>query len=309
MKFPTRRLRPYKYGKSEHPFSKRSFFWQVPIFLMYNPPTKLAEIYATPKSELAEDDLSFLRAMIDRPPPPPEPIDFNFLQNELVKRRPPPVPPKKGIEMIEPQTKPATRGPKYIKSRSISRQIQYTFEDPADTIPSIPDNSSSEEFPHTRNMTQSSQSSQISKTRTAANGGRRTQSVIKNPKSYLAWKYIGDTLDGSFGTLTGKVDASGKPEVVSKEFANIPYVLEQYQIEYEKIEEPKPKIRPRDLFALSIAQNSNDPTKTRTVSRLQQQKRRRRLPQFDLQTDPDTQLFLETDTKLIPLVASKLPQG
>ena len=49
---------------------------------MSRPPTKLADIYATPKSELVEDDLSFLRGMIDKPVPKSDPIDYSFLRNE-----------------------------------------------------------------------------------------------------------------------------------------------------------------------------------------------------------------------------------
>ena len=96
---------------------------------MSRPPTKLAEIYTTQKTDLVEDDLSFLRGMIDKPAPQSEPIDYSFLRNELAKRRPAPVQQKKGIELIEPQTKPPTRSPKYIKSRVVSRQAQYTFDE------------------------------------------------------------------------------------------------------------------------------------------------------------------------------------
>lgn len=264
---------------------------------MTRPPTKLADIYATPKTELVEDDLSFLRGMIDKPVVESDPIDYSFLRNELAKRRPAPHVPKKGIEMIEPQTKPATRGPKYIKSRVVSRQAQYTFDDLPFEVTS--QYSRSETMSRDQDVAEvplptSSPTDEVSNT--------SSPSKARKPKSYVAWKYIGET-DGVLGCLTGKVDAAETPTTLSRELANIPYELERYKVDRGQPEQPQPKVRPRDLFAMSIKNGTREYIKRETISRMKKSQRRGN------QEEQDTMLFLETDTKLVPLQASRLKKS
>lgn len=259
---------------------------------MSRPPTKLADIYATPKAELAEDDLSFLRGMIDKPQQQSEPIDYSFLKNELAKRRPAPVAQKKGIELIEPQTKPPTRGPKYIKARAVSRQTQYTFDE-------LPFEVTSQ---YSRSELQSRDLDVMEENPTASATTEITKSPVgkpRKPKSYVAWKYIGET-DGVLGCLTGKIDAAETPTTLRRELANIPYELERYKVDRSQRDDPQPKVRPRDLFAMSIKNGTREYIKRETISRMKKSQRRTN------QEDQDTMLFLETDTKLIPLQASRL---
>lgn len=271
-----------------------------------NPPTKLADIYATPKSELAEDDLSFLRAMIDRPPPSQEPIDYEFLKNELIKRRPLPAKKPKGIGSIENQVKAPTRGPKYIKSNIVPRQINYTFEesDPqviyTESVPTPEPEPEQVAFQHTLN------SSQFTSTR------KFDPALDLKPtrkKKFVAWKYIGDA-DGVFGTLTGKLDAPEEEPIVnsfelSQDFANLPYKLNQLKLEHIR-NDPKPKVKARDLFALSIADGTREQARLKTIDRLKKEKARSRMEQSK-PTEPESQLYIETEeSKLIPIVPSRL---
>lgn len=261
------------------------------------------------------DNLTFLRDMIDNTQASPESIDYQFLQKELYKRRPQPIKQKKGIELIEPQTKPPTRKPNYIKTPFSMAQAKNEYHNrPKSQIKEItytfPDTNVQSEIKTTNNddnsqLNESQRNTQFVNTvstSTERNGP-------KQPKSYLSWKFVGDTKDGNFGILTGKIDARETPKTLRRDFANIPYVLDRYHIEFKEAEqETKPKVRPRDLFALSIAKDRpKDVKNARTISRLQQQKRTQ--PIYEYQSEQDMQLFLETDEKLIPLVASRLPKG
>lgn len=283
-------------------------------------------MYSSPKSEIS-DDLTFLRGMIEQPSSPSESIDYQFLQKELNKRRPQPVKPKKGIETIEPQTKPPTRKPNYLKSpfsyaqsksslgtlpKSNMREITYTFPNDNDELEAATnveaDNISNFSNPHSRTSQTKSRQYDLQIT-TNSTIATVEKSIPKQPKSYLSWKFIGDTKDGNFGILTGKINARETPTTLKRNFANIPYVLDQYHIEFSPEEqEAPPKIHPRDLFALSIAKNKSNEKNSRTISRLQQQKLKRKYSN-EYQNESDTQIYLETDEKLIPLVASRLPKG
>lgn len=283
-------------------------------------------MYTSSKYETSQD-LTFLRDMIENKNTSPESIDYQFLQKELYKRRPQPTKQQKGIELIEPQTKPPTRRPNYIKSTYSSSQTKHEFYNrPKSYIKEItytfPNTNTQSETKNERSveidnsdMTQShpipqtidNQKSPQLITNTPTKCAERNGP--KQPKSYLSWKFIGDTKDGNFGILTGKIDARETPTTLRRNFANIPYVLDRYHIEFEAADnDPKPKVHPRDLFALSIAKDRPaDIRNARTISRLQQEKRKR--PFYDYQYEQDTQIYLETDEKLIPLVASRLPKG
>ena len=235
-----------------------------------------------------EDDLSFFRSMIERRPQGSSDIDVSFLYDEIVRRRPPPPPRFRGIAMIEPQTQPSTRTPQFIKSAP--RRVQRTFDDGL------------ESFPAPEKRERKFESAQISKVRKID----KNKPLSFDSRNYVSWKYVGDTLDGSFGTLTGKIDAQTDREELRKDFANMPYVLEQYQIEYSHDKAKKKKRnKPRDLFALSIIKRQNDPTRVKPVTRLQQEMRIRQL-QNELGVDNDTQIYLDTDQKKIPLTVSRL---
>lgn len=299
-----------------------------------------SDFYTTPPTELIDDDLTFLREMIAQPSKPPEPIDYNFLQKELSKRTPHQPKSLNGISSLEPQTKPPTRGPKYIRSIVNSpcpsnlssgkigmRDITYTFPEieskrqPYSSLSNAsiknPQVSPSKHNPKERKVTTS-----LTKTKIVPNDNlppdqrniefaTQNRQPSKQPKSYVAWKFIGNMFDGNFGTLTGKLDASEDPTTLRKDFANIPYVLQQYHIEFPPDTKTKPKPKPRDLSSLSVHTRSfDDPATIRTVSRLHDENRERKAYVFDQQNEADdTQLYLETDTKLIPLVASRLPKG
>jgi hypothetical protein len=243
-------------------------------FSMTRPGSKL-EATATPKVELADDDLSYLRGMIERAPAPAEPIDFTFLRDELSKRRPPLPPPFKGIATVDPQTQPPTRGPRYMKG--------------------IPQRSTFVE-PHFESDDFGLEIQHIEKSGSDLSDSSVSPSRIRKPEKYVCWKYIGDT-DETFGCLTGKLNAHKSPRILAREFAALPYELDRYHIEKQP-PMPPPKVRPRDLFSMSIKEGTREQARRRTISRLN-----------DKQTkaaETDTQLFLETETKMIPLMASRL---
>ena len=204
---------------------------------MNNSELKSVGLYATSKSEFP-DNLTFIRDMIENPQVSSESIDYQFLQKELNKRRPQPMQKKSGIELIEPQTKPSTRKIKYIKSpfsvaqpknaiynrpKSNIMEITYTFPDTnsksGTSTKTIEDKNfalkKNSQIPNVNSNKKNPQLTTYIDASTDQNGP-------KQPKSYLSWKFIGDTKDGNFGILTGKIDARETPTTLKRNFANIP---------------------------------------------------------------------------------------
>ena len=271
---------------------------------------KLSEIYSTPKSELPDDDLSFLRTMIEKPPPPSDPIDFDFLKNELAKRRPPPKPKKTGIELIEPQVKPSSYVPKFLKTSIASPSFAEKRNPPpaaelvvhTELVPEPDKNlEESQHELNSQNIEETQPIEEIEKVE------KKSPPKIKTPKKYVSWKYIGD-LDGELGILSGKLDPQEekkKGRNISKDFANLPYLTNNYKRPSPPPPVKKPKVRPRDLFKLSIASDSREAAKQRSISAMKRE--RKFLDEFDSNKN-DTQLFIQTDTELIPLCVSYLKQ-
>ena len=272
---------------------------------------KLSEIYSTPKSELPDDDLSFLRTMIEKPPPPTDPIDFDFLKNELAKRRPPPKPRKTGIELIEPQVKPSAYTPKFLKTSIAAPSFaERRVPPPAEelVVQMEPENEKEMERNQSDLMIRSKEETQETQNfDESEKSAKRTPPKIKTPKKYVSWKYIGE-LDGELGVLSGKIDPQEEKKNgrnISKDFANLPYLTNNYKRPAPPPPAKKPKVRPRDLFKLSIASDSREAAKQRSISAMRRE--RKFLDEFDSNQN-DTQLFIQTDTELIPLCVSYLKQ-
>lgn len=274
---------------------------------MYSAVPKLADIYATPKPELPDDDLTFLRSMIEKPEPPPDPIDFNFLKNELAKRRPAPVPKPKGIELIEPQTKPSKHIPKYLttgKTSALSKRTESrpttTFkerdEQPQPPKPEIKQESATNSPPSNNNQS----IAPLALENTVEHVERK---AIKKPKKYYGYRYIGD-LDGEIGVLSAKIDVDKeKDRNIAEDFAELPYLTNTYKKPAPPVVKQK-RIKPRDLFSISISPDSKEAAKQRNQSKLELEQ------QIIKSLDPvegDTQLYLQTETgKLLPIVVSRL---
>lgn len=273
---------------------------------MYSAVPKLADIYATPKPELPDDDLTFLRSMIEKPMPPPDPIDFNFLKNELAKRRPPPVPKPKGIELIEPQTKPSKHVPKYLTCAKSPTTTKRSETRPTTTFaerdePRPPTNSSKKPDP-LYNSVENLYEDSIQPQNPPVEENHGPQN-IKKPKKFYGYRYIGD-LDGEIGVLSAKIDVDKeKDRNIAAEFADLPYLTNTYKKPVPPVVK-KARVKPRDLFTLSISPNSKEAMKQKAQSKLELEQ------QIIKSLDPvegDTQLFLQTETgKLLPIVVSRL---
>ena len=264
---------------------------------------KLAEIYSTPKPEASDDDLSFLRSMIEKPPPPSDPIDFDFLKNELAKRRPAPKPRPRGIELIPPQTKPTAYKPKYLKTSiatpSFPEKNETPFEDERIVHVDI-GNDIYESMPQ-------SQENLLIQTQNETLNHQRKPPQIKTPKKYVSWKYIGE-LDGQLGVLSGKLDTQEekkKGRNIASDFANLPYITNDFRKPAPKPQPKKPRVKPRDLFQLSIASDSREAARQRSISAMRRE--RKILDTFE-SNENDTQLFLQTEEGLVPLCVSRLKQ-
>ena len=245
---------------------------------------KLSEIYSTPSPELADDDLSFLRSMIEKPPTPNDPIDYDFLKNELSKRKPIPEKKKKGIELIDYQVKKPTRTPHYLRSRSVTTQNPIIENKNQVSVVTMGSSSkpgilTEEELENTHN--------------------NQNKTDIKKSKNYVAWKYIG-VMAGELGVISAKVNANQSSNLIQREFANLPYAAESYKRIPPK-SSPKPKIHPRDLFSISIDPESKEIQKQKAICALKQQETFSKK-----QPKNDTKLYIETESKLIPLVVSRL---
>ena len=120
---------------------------------------------------------------------------------------------------------------------------------------------------------------------------------LKSPSNYVAWKYIG-VMDGELGVISGKVKAGKKMALLHKDLANMPFLADSFK--RKRVPEPqKPKIYPRDLFSLSIDPDSKEMMK----HKIQKESK------IEQETPPppnDTQLYIQTESKLIPLVVSRL---
>ena len=275
---------------------------------MFSAGPKLSEIYATPKPELPDDDLSFLRSMIEKPPPPVDPIDYDFLKNELTKRRPVQQPKPKGIELLEPQVKPSNHVPKYLKTKS---------EEIPNKTPDLPRTASrgmsvpSEELivqmtPAEENFQslKPSQEELINEGIREISSPAKPAKPAKKPKKYVSWKYVGD-MDGELGVLSGKLDVEKEKENgrnIASDFANLPYMTNTYKKPVQpKVK--KPKVKPRDLFKLSIAKESREAAKQRSITALRNE--RRVIDDFD-PANSGYQLFLQTEEGLVPIKVSRL---
>lgn len=223
-------------------------------------------------------NFSFLRGVFENPAPSTDSIDYSFLRTEIAKRRVPPEPVRRGIELPEPQTKAPTRSPKFFAGRPVIREAQFSFGDlPFDSVPErVP-------VPY-------------------ISGRRRSpprddkQARARKPVNYVSWKYLGDT-DGVFGCLTGKLDADQDPEVLRRKLSNMPYAMKKYKVTIDEPSETKSTVKARDLYALSIKSGVREEARQRARSRISEAEAR---------ADPYTRLFIQTDRKLIPLTASRL---
>ena len=221
------------------------------------------------------NNFSFLRGAIGSQAQTGDVIDYAFLRNEIAKRKPPPSPIKRGIELPEPQTKPPTRSPRYLKAAPVIKETQFSFGDlPFDGVPERVPVPYVSQYP-----------------RTTKQGSRP-----KKPVNYVSWKYLGDT-DGVFGCLTGKLDADEDPETLRRKLSNMPYAMKKYKVQIEESTETKSTVKARDLYALSIRSGVREDMRQRAATRISAAEAR---------VDPHTRLFIQTDTKMIPLTASRL---
>jgi hypothetical protein len=123
---------------------------------------------------------------------------------------------------------------------------------------------------------------------------------IHQPAKFVCWKYIGET-DGVLGCLTGRLNARDPPEKISRELAAIPFEIDLYKVpQPSKMKEKRPKIHPRDLFAMSIQNATREAARQRQISKLRDEKAENPPKQSDVL------IFMETDVKRVPLVASRL---
>lgn len=294
---------------------------------------QFGQSFSTPNPELEDDDLSFLQSMIHKKEEKTNPLDFDFLKNELMKRRPPPDEKSKNINLPEKQIQVRSHKPKYIQACVPPPTFPSERESAYDFQPDIP--------PRRTNEIPSSQKSKI-RTRSIPNTSKNNQqqeisniqsisfkeerfnnSLQREPTSpnpefadsdsqenfqtkrnkpakYVSWKYIGYN-DGTFGIYTGKVDLDANPSSVQKALADIPYTMENTKFSTNEIQTnptASKKVKPRDLFRLSINEGTNE------MARWQEKKRARKKAQMHEETE--SRLYLESGDKLMPLAPSHL---
>ena len=299
---------------------------------------QFGQVFSTPTPELEDDDLSFLQSMIHQKKETEDPLDFSFLKNELLKRKPPPQEVPKGISILEDQVKKPVRQPKYIKSsvppptfpaeesnidfsevqsrrdsrlqtstnpqlsRKHSRLEKRNIE-----ISENPDSRLKPRSPqHTapQNVNNEDDTSKDSILNNDQNNEEQSQnSKFKRKESkFISWKYVGFN-GGVFGVYSGKVDLKGRPSSIQHALASLPYKMQNSRFEKPKVdetqEEPIEKVKHRNLFKLSIQKGTNE------MARWEEQHFKRSKTSLN-QEEPESRLYLESGDKLIPLAPSRL---
>lgn len=116
---------------------------------------------------------------------------------------------------------------------------------------------------------------------------------------YVAFKYIGNT-DNVFGTYTSKIPASTKRDVKSRALAEMPKGMDTIKVNQKPRRHKRVTKRGgRDLFELSVSPKKPKPQPPEFHINPDN-------PFYTKNIDEDTEAFIETDGKLIPLRSSSI---